>query len=165
MNISRSTIDACRPVYDSTRMARITLADDWKDFRGRIGDAVIYSWRGIICMRGYVVPRNPDTPAQRERRQRFAAAVQCWQSLPALTRARWNAQKTGLRPTGYNLFMSEYMRCEGVPAVPGSKKFPLYSISASSLLHTRSAFSRAGTNEAVVYQFRAYTKPELALSG
>ena len=81
-------IDTIPPFRDTPRMARITLADDWKDFRGRIGDAVIYSWRGIICMRGYVVPRNPDTPAQRERRQRFAAAVLCWKSLPHLMRPR-----------------------------------------------------------------------------
>ena len=146
-------------------MARITLADDWKDFRGRIGDAVIYSWRGIICMRCYVVPRNPDTPAQRIRRQRFANAVECWKSLPHLTRARWNAQKTGHRPTGYNLFMSEYMRSGEMPTVPEVKTDQGCLIVASSLINTCSASFHEGRNNGLVYKFSAYKERELALSG
>lgn len=146
-------------------MARITLADDWKDFRGRIGDAVIYSWRGIICMRCYVVPHNPDTPAQRIRRQRFAAGVACWKSLPLEVKARWNAMKTGNRPTGYNLFMAEYMRCCEIPVAHAQEMVNTCLMVASSLLHTRSASFQIYRNEAAVRPVQPYKEQKLALSG
>ena len=146
-------------------MARIVLSDGFMGFSGRIGDAVIYSWRGVTCMRRHVVPRNPDTLAQRERRQRFAAAVQCWKSLSDKAKARWNTFRPRRRATGYNIFVSEYMRCEEMPVVPSATICTFHIVSGSSLLRTPSASRDACPNGADLHREGPLEEPELALSG
>lgn len=146
-------------------MARITLTDEYKGFSGRIDDAVIYSWRGITCMRSYVVPRNPDTAAQRERRRRFAAAVQCWKSLSAETKERWNSIKADKRLTGYNVFVSAYMRCDTVPLLSAAHPARPYVDFSSPLRPTLSASFPPLPEKAVVLSFPPHDTHELALSG
>ena len=146
-------------------MARITLTDEYKGFSGRIDDAVIYSWRGITCMRSYVVPRNPDTAAQREQRRRFAAAVQCWKSLPAETKERWNSIKTGRRPTGYNMFVSAYMRYDTVPLLSAARRDRPYVDFSSPLRPTLSVSHQSLPEKAVILTFPPHSTRELALSG
>lgn len=146
-------------------MARITLADDWKGFSGRIGDAVIYSWRGLECMRCHVVPGNPDTPAQRQRRRLFAEAVNAWQSLPPNVRTRWNRLSSGGRTTGFNLFVSAYLQCRSIPILHVPRVHMDRSIPASSLIHTRSACCRRKETGTVYALLRPPERKEPALAG
>jgi hypothetical protein len=63
-------------------------------------------------MRRYVIPANPDTPNQKRQRGRFKDAVKAWHELSHDGKKAYNirAQKKKLNISGYNLFVSEYLK-------------------------------------------------------
>ena len=91
-------------------MAKLILNPLFKYISGRSGNTVFYTWKNIQCARSYVVPRNPDTETQRKNRNIFSEAVKIWQKLPDMQKESWNLQAQGKPLSGYNLFISCYVR-------------------------------------------------------
>jgi hypothetical protein len=77
---------------------------------GKIGNVVFYTRLGTQCVRAHVVPRNPDTQAQRAVRRSFGDAVRSWQSLTPEDKHNYNRKARYLNMSGYNLYISNYMR-------------------------------------------------------
>lgn len=69
------------------------------------------TWHGIIwsAMRGYV-PANPQTAPQQANRALFANAVSAWQALSGLEKGVWNSYNYPKHPSGYNRFISAYLK-------------------------------------------------------
>ena len=83
----------------------------------RVGkDLILTSRNGVVYLKRYARPRNPDTPAQRRTRTALARAVHAWQSAGIAVRERWNRTAKAQNMTGYNLFIREFMGRDG--AVP-----------------------------------------------
>jgi len=60
-------------------------------FSGKVGPVVGGNWKGIDYMRGYVVPANPNTPAQQTQRTKFGKAVAyARQILATLLNVYWD---------------------------------------------------------------------------
>lgn len=78
---------------------------------GQIAKAVVtYTWRGIHCMRQYVIPRDPKTPLQLAQRNKIRQGVHAWRyyiSYPPTLEAwrEYDRQVEGPL-TGYNHFLS-----------------------------------------------------------
>ncbi len=98
-------------------MAQAFLNPVFTGISGKVGGLVLYEWNGRTLMRRYVVPRNPDTPAQRANRDLFREAMRSWQALADSEKASYNRQAARLRMTVHNLFISRYMRIHA-PAQP-----------------------------------------------
>jgi hypothetical protein len=87
-----------------------------KSISGRIGNVVFYtrrrSGKGTItqCIRTHVIPRNPDTEAQRAVRRSFGDAVREWQSMSPDEQYSYNRKARNLNMSGYNLYISIYMK-------------------------------------------------------
>jgi hypothetical protein len=83
---------------------------------GRIGNVVFYTRPGARhgvrtqCVRIHVIPRNPDTEAQRAVRLAFGDAVRAWQSLSPDERYAFNRKVRYLNMSGYNLYISNYIK-------------------------------------------------------
>jgi hypothetical protein len=92
------------------QMAHVQLNPILLSLSGRIGSLVFYPSRGNQYVRRYVIPCNPDTPVQRIQRELFAQAVSRWQTISESTRIRWNNKARATNRTGYNLFISAYLR-------------------------------------------------------
>ncbi len=80
-----------------------------KSIHGRIGNLVFYYRYGKQCVRIHVIPRNPDTEAQRIIRRMFRDAVRSWQAMTEDDRYKFNRKARYLSISGYNLYISEYM--------------------------------------------------------
>jgi hypothetical protein len=61
-------------------------------------------------VRAYVVPRNPDTEAQRIVRRTFAEAVHSWQAMTPDDKYAFVRKARHLNMSGYNLHISQYMK-------------------------------------------------------
>ncbi len=77
---------------------------------GRIGNVVFYMNRGRQCVRAHVIPRNPDTEAQRAVRNAFGDAVRTWQAMSADGKHEYIRKARYLNMSGYNLYISKYMK-------------------------------------------------------
>jgi hypothetical protein len=77
---------------------------------GRLGNLVYYRNGRTQYARRYVVPCNPDTEAQRNRRELFASAVSVWQNLPLYKKEQWNRRARCRGICGYNLFISDRLK-------------------------------------------------------
>ncbi|HOW83648.1 MAG TPA: hypothetical protein PK573_13885 [Spirochaetota bacterium] len=131
-------------------MASVQLNPVFTGMSGTVGRFVFYRWNDRTVMRLYVVPRNPDTPAQRANRGLFRDAMKAWQALADDEKAAWNRRASRLGMTGHNLFISRYMRshaagrvaarvgdgCAAVPASPScgllASFLPSLSVAAPS---------------------------------
>jgi len=74
--------------------------------QGDLGPFTCYtSQRGRIVWFLKAPPKEPATWEQKMRRNVFAFAAQCWQTMEPETRQRWNeaARRANLRISGYNL--------------------------------------------------------------
>lgn len=91
-------------------MAQAIPAPMIKSLHGRIGNIVFYYRHGKQCVRTHVIPRNPDTEAQRAVRGLFRDAVLSWQAMPETGRYRFNKKARYLGMSGYNLYISEYIK-------------------------------------------------------
>ncbi|HRZ25726.1 MAG TPA: hypothetical protein P5346_06260 [Spirochaetota bacterium] len=76
---------------------------------GRVGGIVFYTHNDNTYFRSYVVPRNPDTPAQRSNRGAFRDAMKAWQALSSFDREGFARRARRLGMAGHNLFISRYM--------------------------------------------------------
>jgi hypothetical protein len=99
-----------------------------RSLSGRVGSLVFYMNNGQAYARSYVIPRNPDTPAQRKRRALFADAVRAWQTIPEMQKKLWNHKARRLIMSGYNLFISIFCRTDG--SVPDSDTLRSHSVSS-----------------------------------
>ena len=93
-------------------MAKVTLHPMIRSISGKVGMLVFYTSRNNQYARRYVIPHNPDTSAQKDRRNLFAEAVALWQSLPEYKKFQWNNKATGKILSGYNLFISTQLRLQ-----------------------------------------------------
>lgn len=81
-----------------------------KSISGRIGSVVFYVNRGRQCVRAYVIPRNPDTEAQRFVRSCFGDAVRTWQSMTSDEKYAYTRKARNFNMSGYNLFISNHLK-------------------------------------------------------
>ncbi len=107
-------------------MAKATPAPMIRSIHGRIGNMVFYFRNGRQCVRIHVIPRNPDTEAQRIIRRVFGDAVRSWQAMTDDERYVFNRKARYMTVSGYNLYISEYMRT-GISRVSGEKIISGYS--------------------------------------
>ncbi len=77
---------------------------------GKLGDLVFYTRNGTHCVRSHVVPRDPKTDRQVERRKRFAALVARWRAMEKAEKQAWNERARGSARTGFNEFLSVEMK-------------------------------------------------------
>lgn len=61
-------------------------------------------------IRRHVIPTDPQTALQLDRRAAFAAAVAAWHALPAQVRDEYRARASKASRTAYNLFLSETLK-------------------------------------------------------
>lgn len=96
-------------------MAKMKNVSFIESLSGRSGDIVLYNRKGRQCVRKYVVPANPDSEARRRCRNSMKDAVTAWQSVTAEEKAAYNrrANRSKKNLTGYNLFVSEYIKQSG----------------------------------------------------
>jgi hypothetical protein len=87
---------------------------------GAIGGIVFCKRAGGVYARAHVVPRDPKTPAQLDRRSRFRAAVLAWRALPNPEKETWSKRAARNERTGYHLFLAEFMA--NANATPSGKK-------------------------------------------
>lgn len=124
-------------------MATVRLNPAFDSVHGKIGKIVHYNRNGIQCARSYAVPRNPDTPAQRENRKTFAEAVKLWQKLTPDEKYRFNRKAVKKRVSGYNLFISLYLKenstsrtCSHGSMIHTCKTHQPDQLRSASVLHT-----------------------------
>lgn len=108
-------------------MATAALNPIIAEIHGRTGKTVFYHRYGKTCIRLHVIPRNPDTEDQRTVRRSFAQAVKSWQGITQEKRDKFNRRARNLNMSGYNLYISEYLRTDrsSIFRQPAGKK--LYS--------------------------------------
>src|SRR2546422_8999383 len=81
-------------------------------FRGTIAkDMVASTWKGHEYLREYVIPKDPKTELQLERRAVFRDAVAAWHVLTQDEKAAHNREARGM--SGFNLFVSRYLGGRG----------------------------------------------------
>ncbi|MBN2038796.1 MAG: hypothetical protein JW864_02070 [Spirochaetes bacterium] len=90
-------------------MATVKLNPVILSISGRFGNSVFYVNRNRQCVRSYVVPRNPDTPFQKEVRKSFAEAVKSWQQISPEEKYACIRKARGFGMSGYNLYISEFI--------------------------------------------------------
>jgi hypothetical protein len=136
-------------------MASVTLNPLIRSISGRLCHIVYYQSHGRQFARCCVVPRNPDTAAQRSRRELFAAAVRSWQLLDDCTKDQWNKKAAGIHTRGYNLYVSSAMRAVTAPFLPDGceRSQQDSSCNASSLLVIRRSVARVSM--AVSFRYAA----------
>ncbi len=84
-------------------------------FYGEVNDLYgIYSIRKglkgqIIVKKRFYIPSNPRTVPQQANRQIYADGVLAWQNLTEEQKSVYNTNATGLKMSGYNLFLKEYL--------------------------------------------------------
>jgi len=77
---------------------------------------VAYMWKGLQCVRAYVVPKDPKSPAQLVQRAKLAQANRLYHTFVTTeaTRKQWKqlraVQQTPM--TGYNMFLSSVMKAK-----------------------------------------------------
>jgi hypothetical protein len=88
-------------------MARVRSVGGFQ-FSGAIGGVVFCRRAGGVYARAYVVPRDPKTPAQIDRRRDFGEAVAAWRQLPDADKEQWRRRAARSERTGYHLFLAEF---------------------------------------------------------
>lgn len=73
---------------------------------GKIADTQVYStWKGRPYVRRYVVPANPNSPAQQLTRNTFSFLNSLWKFMPAGAIGAWSLYAQNSRITPQNGFM------------------------------------------------------------
>jgi len=74
---------------------------------GKLGDAIVYTkWRGILAVRSYVKPYNPETAGQLAVRESFSDAVTDFHELSGADVAAMRKAAENKPYTGFNLYIS-----------------------------------------------------------
>jgi hypothetical protein len=80
---------------------------------GTLAGCLIYSsWRGRPYVKRYVVPRQPNTPAQLANQARFTAANDAWHDLTPEEQAAWESRGAPDNLPAYHAFMRAYTRAK-----------------------------------------------------
>ncbi len=127
-------------------MAIAKLNPSFESIKGNIGNLIYYNRMGKVCIRSRVIPRNPRTSAQQRNRATFADAVASWQSMSQEEKLLWKIKGAKRKNTGYNYYISEYMRhIIADRSIPAKGVQPVNSDSKKhvpkALLRTRSVSS------------------------
>ncbi|NLV66263.1 MAG: hypothetical protein GXY14_01175 [Spirochaetes bacterium] len=142
-------------------MAKVILKSYLKSIHGRVGNLIYYNVHGNQYIRSYSVPYNPRTFKQQKNRRAFRDAVMEWQSLAPHTKDTYRTMARGKPISGYNLFISLYMkglnpdvntgqRAAGIEPVTGRDQFSFSAI----------PFKNRHNAEAVVMElYYAYNDP------
>jgi hypothetical protein len=109
-------------------MARLTGPLYSRKAHGAVGKALIYcNWRGIPYAKAYAVPTNPRTERQQSWRAVFERCVYHWHNSLEydITESQRNAwirrvNITALKMTGYNKFISTYIKFMDLNSPPAS---------------------------------------------
>ena len=138
-------------------MALAELNPMFMNTSGKIDRLVQYNRRGTQCIRRHVVPFNPNTPGQQAVRSSFRDAVHAWQVLPDAEKGGWKYKARYRNLTGYNMFVSWYLK-QSIPAAlagaspvntgflshpaPNSPRF--HSVDTGSTVRERSFYAVTG---------------------
>jgi hypothetical protein len=71
---------------------------------GKLGGAVMASWKGIPYAKGYVVPANPNTSAQQVQRSRMSACVALAQQVSSVIITEY-FNPVAVKMSGFNMFI------------------------------------------------------------
>ena len=91
-------------------MATVKLNPVLASISGAIGGMVFYTRYGKTISREWIIPPNPNTPAQQANRSRFRDAMASWRQLPDYEKDSYNRRAKNLGLTGHNLYISRYMK-------------------------------------------------------
>jgi len=91
-------------------MATVKLNPVLASISGAIGGMVFYTRYGKTISREWIIPPNPNTPAQQANRSRFREAMLSWRALPDEEKDSYNHRARKMGMTGHNLFISRYMK-------------------------------------------------------
>ena len=80
------------------------------DTIGKLGDTVYYRSNGVKKERAYFIPIQPGTPAQAAWWQVFRNGVVQWHALSPAQEKVWNNKAKRWKMSGFNLFMSKYLK-------------------------------------------------------
>ena len=90
----------------------VKVTNDFGDrYSGSVGQSGVFAtiW-GIQYRRRWVKPSNPNTPAQQRVRNSFTNAVDKWHSFNPLQTEAYSPLASGLKMSGYNLFISRWQK-------------------------------------------------------
>jgi anthranilate/para-aminobenzoate synthase component I len=89
-------------------MAEVVMNPIFMEYKGHIGEVVIYRVGKKTYSRRYVKPRNPNSEAQQAQRSLFAEAMEEWKKLSAEEQQVYKkkTRNTSLHP--HNLFVKKY---------------------------------------------------------
>jgi hypothetical protein len=137
-------------------MAKVVLASYIKSIHGRLGNVIFYNVKGNQYARAWSMPRNPRTAKQQKNRKTFAEAVKLWQSMSPGEKEAYNIMARGKPLSGYNLFISMYMKGYGIKIkfIIRAAETERAAVSAPSHLRVSS-----GTPP-FIYLYTAFTKGE-----
>ncbi len=101
-------------------MAKVKLHPYLRTAHGGLDGLVFYRRYGKIYIKARTIPANPRTEPQVKCRGNFGGGVKAWQVLPEEGKALYRNRAKRKRKSGYNLFMSEYLRgiAPGSPVTP-----------------------------------------------
>lgn len=90
----------------------VKVTNDFGDrYSGKVGESGVFAsiW-GIQYRRRYVKPSNPNTPAQQKVRNSFTNGVDKWHAFNAIQAQAYTPMASGLKMSGYNLFLSRWQK-------------------------------------------------------
>lgn len=89
-------------------MAKLTSIGSIR-LSGKIGDLVFCNRGNSTYVRVWKKPKDPKSPQQKKRRNRFREAVAAWRSMAPDQKKKYVKRAKLHGRTGYNLFLSEYL--------------------------------------------------------
>jgi hypothetical protein len=81
------------------------------DASGSVASAITFSkWKGQNYVRQHFIPSNPQTKDQMYTRGTLSRGVIAWQAKDAPGKLVYDTAAEGTGMSGFNLFLSEYMK-------------------------------------------------------
>ncbi len=147
-------------------MAKVKLHPYLRTAHGGLDGLVFYRRYGKIYIKARTIPANPRTEPQMKCRGNFGGGVKAWQVLPEEEKALYRNRAKRKKKSGYNLFMSEYLRgiAPGSPVTPsgssGTGDAAVVSASAEVAEYTvyNSENSRSAGGENNIYAIKDKSK-------
>lgn len=106
-----------------------------------------------LQLRRRVIPVDPRTTPQMERRSKFSDAVGVWQSLAEDVKQQWRRAARSTHRSGYAHFLSAYMRYEGPPGgfLQSTPDLPAGAAIAAAADQAQTAGSQEEAGQAGLY--------------
>jgi hypothetical protein len=111
---------------------KVTLNPVFESMRGNLDGIVYYTCHGKVRARLYAVPRDPRTVSQRACRDAFAHAIRAWRELSSDEKNYWMALGRRKKISGYNAFISAYLKEKGARTVKPASSAPKQEAYAGS---------------------------------